>query len=168
MNTRINRFYHIYHQMRQRCLDINHPRYNEWGGRGIIICDDWLKFKNFEQDMYESYLNHEIIYGTKNTTLDRVDNNGNYCKENCRWATRKEQANNRRHRKGTFIIDGKHYNLRKFAEYYGFKKSTMEYRLYQLKMSEDKAIKMPFRFIGNRNNQYTKNNPRLYRSYELV
>ena len=90
------RLYSIWHGMKQRCKCINAARYSDYGGRGIKACAEWYDFINFKKDMYESYLDHFDKFGEKNTSLDRIDNNSGYNKENCRWATLQEQTDNSR------------------------------------------------------------------------
>ena len=74
--------------MRDRCRNPNAPKFNHYGGRGIKVCPQWESFLVFLEDMGERPVN---------TTLDRVDVNGMYEPSNCRWATHKEQRENRRH-----------------------------------------------------------------------
>ena len=96
-------FYHTWQGMRSRCTNKNSKAYQNYGGRGITVCNRWSSFENFKEDMYESYLNHVNEFGEDNTSIDRIDVNGNYEPSNCRWATWGEQNNNKRNNK---YIDG--------------------------------------------------------------
>lgn len=87
------RVYRIWSLMKNRCLNANSVDYKRYGGRGIMVCKEWEKFENFWKDMKVSY--------EPNLTLDRIDNNKGYCKENCRWANKFVQNNNQR--KNVFI-----------------------------------------------------------------
>ena len=88
------RFYGIYYKMKWRCQE-NHPKRKYYFNKGISVCKDWLDFNNFMSDMLPSYLKHCEEFSIKETTLDRINGNNGYSKSNCRWATYKEQNDNR-------------------------------------------------------------------------
>lgn len=95
------RTYSIWHSMRSRCKNVNHPSYKDYGGRGIFIDKRWDKFENFYIDMGDV---------PRGKSLDRIDNDRGYSKQNCRWATSEEQCNNRRNSK-LYLIEGKSMSL---------------------------------------------------------
>lgn len=79
-----HRLYKIWYLMLYRCSNTKYPQYLNYGGKGIKVCDDWLDFETFIRDMYPSY--------KENYTIDRLDTEGNYCKDNCQWLTRGENS----------------------------------------------------------------------------
>lgn len=74
--------------IKQRCYNKNNRRYRDYGGRGIQICDSWMRFEQFISDMGPR--------PSKDHSIDRIDNNGNYTPGNCQWATRSQQQRNKR------------------------------------------------------------------------
>jgi hypothetical protein len=80
--------------MIQRCTNPKNKRFIDWGGRGIQVCDRWM-------NSFEAFLEDMGLKPSKDHSIDRIDNNGNYCPENCKWSTAKEQRSNKRDSKTT-------------------------------------------------------------------
>lgn len=102
--------YQTWSHMKQRCEQSQNPAYKHYGGRGITVCDRWQEIKNFIEDMGER--------PSRNYSLDRIDNDKGYYKENCRWATHAEQmSNTRSNRFITYLNETK--TLTEWARYFG-------------------------------------------------
>ena len=129
-----NRIYLTWNQMIQRCTNSNNKEYLNYGGRGIKVCKRWLKFKNFYEDKGKDWKPW--------LTLERRDNKRGYYPDNCYWATRKQQARNRRN--NLYITyDGKTQLLIEWSKETEIPYGTLYNRIYILKWSSQKALTMP-------------------------
>ena len=96
------RQYRIYAKIKRRCFVENDPAYKDYGGRGITMCDEW-------RESFEAFYEWSVNNGySDDRTIDRIDNDGNYCPENCRWADKNTQANNTRANRYITIGDKTH------------------------------------------------------------
>ena len=112
--------YRSWMNMRRRCYDPNNTYYRNYGGRGIRVCDEWHNRKGFPRFCEWAKSN-----GYKEgLTIDRIDNNGTYCPENCKWSTRKEQSHNTRNTV-KIVIFGKLRPLVEWAEDYHVHAKTL-------------------------------------------
>lgn len=116
------RLYDIYQGMKKRCKNKNATEFKAYGGRGIIVCKEW-------EDSFMAFYKWAMANGYTDTlTIDRIDNKGNYCPENCRWVSYKQQANNRANNL-KFELSNKTYSLQELAEKHGLSYSCLWQRL---------------------------------------
>jgi len=111
----------------------------------IDICDRWLEFDNFRDDMYESYLKHVEEFGEKDTSIDRINGKLGYYKDNCRWATVDEQSNNVL--RNVFIdYDNKTQSISAWAREYNMSPSTLHSRVIKMKWSMSDSLLKPINY----------------------
>lgn len=135
-------FYRKWTDIKTRCNNKNNVRFSDWGGRGIKVCKNWNKISGFYNDMYKSYLQHVKKYGEKNTTIERINNNDSYYKGNCKWATYKEQANNRRSNR-IITFNNIALNLCQWSRKLGIKRRTITNRIDRDNWSIEDALTTP-------------------------
>jgi len=142
-NTRL---FKIWNGMINRCSNKNNNSYQKYGGRGIIVCEEWHKYIKFRD--------WALSHGYNDTlTIDRIDVNGNYCPENCRWATNKQQANNRRNTR-YFTYKNETHTISEWAEILNINIETLQTRI-NYKWSMNKIKNTPVKKYRARNKTAT-------------
>ena len=128
------RLYKIWQGMKKRCFNSNSTKYNHYGGRGIIVCDEWLQWDNFKQWAMDNGYQEDL-------TIERKNVNDNYCPENCEWIPLSQQANNRSmcH---LITINGETHNVTEWSKITGLSRSCINGRLHR-GWSEEDAILTP-------------------------
>ena len=130
-----SRLYRIYNGMKNRCYNQKQQSYENYGGRGITICEEWLKsFTAFE----EWALSHGYA---DDLSIDRIDSNGDYSPENCRWVTRTEQNKNTR-RNHLVTIGGRTQPLSAWVRERGLNYHTVSFRIHQKHMTPEQALEV--------------------------
>ena len=135
--------YGIWLQINNRCLRPSVKGYDRYGGRGITICERWMTFENFTSDM-----------GPRPSpvhSVERIDNNGPYCPENCRWATQTEQTRNKRNNH-MLTLDGRSMIAADWAKELGISRQTIVTRLSR-GWSDEECLTIP---IGNNGGKRSK------------
>ncbi len=128
------RVYRIWRQMHQRCENPKAEGYENYGGRGIKVDTRWDQFPNFFEDMGEC--------PSKGHTIDRIDTNKGYGKDNCKWSTWKEQHRNRRDNH-VITAFGQTKCVTEWAEEYKLAVSTLKNRIYRANLPPEEALKAP-------------------------
>ncbi len=130
------RLYQAWENMRARCNRKSSREYENYGGRGIRVCDEW-------QNNYESFRDWALDNGySDNLTLDRKNVNGNYCPENCRWISNQLQQYNKRTNRN-ISFNGKTQTITQWAKEYKIPVKTLQGRLDKSKWSIEKALTTP-------------------------
>lgn len=130
------KFYNAWTAMRGRCMNKKNAKYHIYGGRGITVSEDWNDFSNFKRDMYDLFLEHQKHNSF--TSLDRIDVNKGYSKENCRWATMDVQSNNKR---TSVMYKGE--TLTQASRRHGLPDYLVRKRISQSGWSVEKALTTP-------------------------
>lgn len=124
------RLYHVWISMRQRCQNPHTKAFKDYGGRGIEVCPEWNDYQTFKEWAIDNGYKPDAKRGEM--TIDRIDNDGMYCPENCRWVTRAEQNRNQRRSKPIVNLDtGEKFNtVTEAASAYGVTVSTLTKTLH--------------------------------------
>jgi hypothetical protein len=130
------KIYKVWSSMKQRCLNENDKAYKNYGGRGITVCNEWHEFEPF----YEWAVNNGYKEGL---TLERVDNDGDYCPKNCTWITKSKQSSNTRNCI-ELTYKGKTKIMKEWAEELNIPYSVLQHRIYR-GWDTEKALSTPIK-----------------------
>lgn len=146
-NTRL---YGIWLAMRKKCENKNFIEFYNYGGRGISVCNEWTR-------SFESFRDWSLTNGyEENLSIDRIDTNGNYCPENCRWADAITQANNTR-RNNLATLCGETKTVKEWSRVLNIPYQTLMSRLHKLNWDVEKAFTTPpNKKFGKGNKNYGK------------
>lgn len=131
-----SRLYKIWKTMKQRVSNPNTINYSLYGGKGVSVCDEWSR-------SFEAFFTWAILNGYEaDLSIDRVDSNGNYCPENCRWVNMKIQQNNRSNNH-IITFNGESLTLSMWAERIGLNPKTLSRRIVDKGWSIERALTTP-------------------------
>ncbi len=143
-----DRLYRVWNNMKQRCYNKSNENYENYGGRGITVCQAWLDdFMNFYNWAMANGYDYNAEFGE--CTIDRIDVNGNYEPSNCRWVDVETQANNKRPskdwkpRKAKIEFHGKKYRFNELCKMFGTSDPAVRYRMNKLGMTLEQALTTP-------------------------
>lgn len=134
---RFTRLYAIWSNMKRRCQNRNNPSYKWYGAIGTTVCEEWRDFEPFYKWAMANGYRDDF-------TIDRIDNSKGYSPDNCRWATAKEQSNNKRNN-CLIEYNGKTQTISQWAEEYGLMYATLRDRLNRYHWDIEKALTTPTR-----------------------
>mgnify|MGYP007003809897 CR=1 FL=1 len=138
-----SRLFSIWSAMKKRCYNKNFFQYNHYGGRGITICPEWLH--NFQ-----AFYDWAMANGYRDDlTIERKNNDKGYSPDNCRWATNKEQQNNKRTNR-ILTLNGETHTVSEWGEITGLNRRLIEDRITRLGWSDEKALTTPKRNMTKR------------------
>lgn len=141
---RKHRLYGIWNNIKSRCTNPNSDSYNRYGGRGIKMCAEW-------KDNFKAFYDWSMENGYKeNLTIDRINNDGNYEPDNCRWVTDKKQANNRNNNKN-FTLNNETKTLTEWCEHFNINYRTVQDRLkrgWSIKRALTEPVQSKFKSKG--------------------
>lgn len=135
-NKKRERLYGVWSGMLTRTRNPKSDNYKYYGGRGISVCEQWRDYEVFREWALRTGYDEAAKHG--DCTLDRIDCNGDYCPENCRWVSHKEQVNNQRSNK-MITYNGESHNLRQWADILNINYSTFKKYIHK-QMSMDEII----------------------------
>lgn len=142
-NIKGKKIYNVFKSMRARCYNKHCENYKHYGERGITICDEWLDKESGFINFYNWAINNGYQEGL---SIDRIDVNGNYEPNNCRWATIEEQNNNKTNNR-YIIYNDKNYTITQWSKIFNIPTSTMFYKIFK----QNKSIEEIFKEQSNEN-----------------
>ena len=135
---RYKKLYAVHQSIKARCYNKNNKQYKDYGGRGIVVCDEWLG-----EHGAENFIKWSLSNGyANNLTIDRIDNDKGYSPNNCRWTTPKEQGNNTR-RNHYITYNGETHTLSQWAEILNLNRATLNSRINLYHWDIEKAFQTP-------------------------